>query len=968
MLNRILFFTVSLFAATAVHAQQGAVSGTIIDKDGEVLYGANVVIEGTGIGGQADYIDGKYQFKADPGVYTLVASFIGYADQKVEGVEVKANETTLLDIVFDPDADGGINLDEIVVTGKALERGEVAVMRIRQNDVNAKDIISQQEISSLGAGTVSAALTKVTGTTVVDGKYVYVRGLGDRYSATTINGLRLPSIDPYRNSAQLDLIPTSILDNISASKTFTPDLPGDFTGGSVDVKIKALPERFTWGVSFGTSVNTQSNFQNDFLTYEGNDENTFGFPSDDLALPVDLDAERFSELGTFSRGAVRQARQNDELAQSLEEVTDAFGPGFEINEGDSPMNYSFSANIGNQFQLGSMPLGVFATVSANRNYFAFDNGITGQYLTPGLGATALQEVFDLRRDLSQESSDVGGMVGLNLRMSPSSNISFYTLYSHQGAATVKISQGSNESKGASGEPGNNFVGRESAFLERELTDYVLQGEHTLVKLNRIKINWTANYVNSSQNEPDFRYMEYIEQTTSFLNDPSQFRQPSRFFRDLTDDTYEGKLDISVPFLSDKSSVNLIKFGGQYRTKERDFNERQIEYFQRSGNGMTFSQVDGDFSAFFGDDNTGIIGGEPGANEIGVSIINTTSDGNSYVGTDEVAAGYAMATYAIGERLKLTGGVRVESTLIDIESDIADIVDPSNRDLQVATIDTVNFIPAFNFVYNTLPNHNLRGSYSRTVARPNMRELAPFASFNGVDPDVVGNVDLTLTTIDNFDLRYEIFPENGSGEVVSLSGFYKRFTNPIVVTFLPGGGGQQQFTWTNTEAADLYGVEFEIRKSLAFLGTALSNFTISNNLAVIQSNQDIADRECEQGQRLNENFECERPFNGQSDFVINTNLAYRTADENAWDAILAYNYFSNRLQSIGRPGTPDIFEQGRSQLDLSVSKNFNNLKVSLRARNLINPDFRSFSTFLDEEYDFTRYQRGRTFSLSLSYGI
>jgi TonB-dependent receptor len=967
MLTRILLTAITLLIAATTYAQQGAISGTILDKDGEVLYGANVIIEGTTIGGQADYIEGKYQFKADPGVYTLIASFIGYADQRVEGVEVRANETTILDIVFDPDAAGGIDLTEVVVTEKSLERGEAAVMRIRRNDVNAKDIISQQEISSLGAGTVSAALTKVTGTTVVDGKYVYVRGLGDRYSATTINGLRLPSIDPYRNSAQLDLIPTSILDNISASKTFTPDLPGDFTGGSVDVKIKALPERFTWGLSFGTSVNTQSNFQDDFLTYEGNDANTFGYPDASLSLPVDIDAERFRELGTFSRGAVRRGRRDDELAQSLEEVADAFGPGFGIQEATSPMNYSFSANIGNQFQLGSMPLGVFATVTASKDYFAYDNGTTGQFLTPGLGATALQEVFDLRRDLSQESSDVGGMVGLNLRVSPSSNISFYTLYSHQGSATVKISQGSNESKGASGEPGNNFVGREAAFLERELTDYVLQGEHTVIGLNKMKINWTANYVTSTQNEPDFQYMEYIEQTSSFLNDPSQFRQPSRFFRDLTDNGYEGKLDFTLPFLTEKSAANAIKFGGQYRTKERDFNERQVEYFQRSGNGQTFSQLDGDFDLFFGDDNTGIIGGEPGSNEIGVSIINTTSDGNSYVGTDEVTAGYLMATYGFGPRLKVTGGLRAERTMIDIASDIADIVDISNRPLQVANIDTINFMPAINFVYNTRPNHNLRGSYSRTVARPNMRELAPFASFNGVDPDVVGNVNLTLSTIDNFDLRYEIFPES-AGEVVSFSAFYKEFTNPIVVTFLPGGGGNQQFTWTNTESANLYGVEFEIRKSLGFISPALSNFTLSNNLAVIQSNQDIADRECEQGISLNENFVCERPFNGQSDFVINTNLSYRTTGDNAWDAIIAYNYFSDRLQSIGRPGTPDIFEQGRSQLDLSVSKEFNNLKVSLRARNLIDPDFRSFSTFLGQEYDFTRFQRGRTVSLSLSYGI
>jgi outer membrane receptor protein involved in Fe transport len=233
--------------------------------------------------------------------------------------------------------------------------------------------------------------------------------------------------------------------------------------------------------------------------------------------------------------------------------------------------------------------------------------------------------------------------------------------------------------------------------------------------------------------------------------------------------------------------------------------------------------------------------------------------------------------------------------------------------------------------------------------------------------VFGNPDLELTSIDNYDLRFEIFPK--AGEVIAFSAFYKQFTNPIVTTFRLSG--EQQFTWTNSESADLYGIELELRKSLGFLGKVggvnFDNFTVSTNLAVIQSSQQIDAREVELGREVDPNFSGERVFNGQSDFVANTNLSFRTP-ETGWDAILAYNYFSDRLQSIGAVGSPDIFEQGRSQLDLSVAKKINNFRLRLRARNLINPDYKTFSDFQGQKYIFSQFTRGRDISLGVSYSM
>ena len=246
----------------------------------------------------------------------------------------------------------------------------------------------------------------------------------------------------------------------------------------------------------------------------------------------------------------------------------------------------------------------------------------------------------------------------------------------------------------------------------------------------------------------------------------------------------------------------------------------------------------------------------------------------------------------------------------------------------------------------------------------MREVAPFGSFSAyLEPPTFGNPNLVLTDIDNYDLRYEIFPN--AGEVLAVSGFYKRFRNPIVQTFRLSG--DQQFTWTNSATADLYGIELEVRKSLNFITSKLQNFSVSSNLAVIRSNQLIDEREFEISKNIDPDAQRERQFNGQSPLVVNANLSYTDVDT-GWDAILAFNYFGDRLQGIGAVGSPDVFERGRSQLDLSLSKKIQNFTFAVRARNLINPAYETYSTYRDQEYLFQSYERGREVSFGISYGM
>ena len=958
MLKQALFFFLFLLTAGTIMAQQGALSGTAYDEDGFPMLGANVVIQGTSIGAQTDFIEGKYQFKADAGTYTIVASYIGYGDQVIEGVVVKANESTILDINFTTDAAGGVDLGEVVVTAKAINNGEVAVMKLRQNSDKVQDVISAQEMSRLGASNAASALTKVTGTTVVDGKYVYVRGLGDRYSATTLNGLRLPSTDPYRNSAQLDIIPTNLLDNIVASKTFTPDLPGDFTGGSVNIDLKALPERFTWGVSASGSYNAVSSFRNDFRTFDAGDRAWAGFNDGTLDLPNSIEAADNSDLNVLDISSARRARRDDDLAGLLNNAAQDLGPGFSQTDKSTPLNFGLSANIGNQFQIGSMPVGFFATASYNRD-FSYREGRRANFFNPG-DSDVLFRDFDLEDRRSVESAKLGGMIGLSFRPSPANEINVYSIYSHQAFVEGRVLTGANDNFGVAGTPESFFFSQTNSFLEQQLMDYVAEGTHTLTGLGNVKLEWAANYIATEQNEPDTRFIAYTEENGFAQINAAQLTEPSSFFRDLSDEGYQGKLDITVPFLQGKSRGNAIKFGGLYNTKERDFNERSFNFANRDG--LRLNDVNGSIEELFAPSNLGVIGGESERNVIGLYLNENTNLSNNYVGQSDIAAAYAMVTYEFSERFKAIAGLRIESTNLEIESDRAAVAtDPES---ERASIDTTALLPALNLVFKVNERSNLRGSFTQTIARPNMREIAPFGAFpfiGGVP--IFGNPNLELTNINNFDLRYEIFPK--AGEVIAVSAFYKQFTNPIVTTFR--NAGQQQFTWTNSESAELYGLELEFRKGLGFLAEKLDNFTFSTNFSYIQSSQSIDANEVRQGRELDPEFSDTRAFNGQSPIVVNANLSY-DAPETGWDAIVAFNYFGDRLQSIGAVGTSDIFERGRGTLDMSVGKKINNFKFTLRARNLLNPAYETYSEFRGQEYLFSNFERGQEVSLGVSYGL
>ncbi len=947
-----------LLGCLVVQAQQSAISGTILDEgSAEPLIGANIVIEGTSIGTATDF-DGKYQFQAEPGVYTLVVSYLGYTDKKISEVEFKADETTYLDITM---SDNTVDLlgegEEIVVTAKAIERTANAVLLLQRRSDKIQDGISSQEISQLGASNAASALQKVTGTTVVDGKYVVVRGLGDRYSATMINGVNLPSIDPYRNSAQMDMIPTNFLDNIIAAKTFTPDLPGNFTGGSVNIQTKALPERFVYNISLSTSYNDQASFADDFLTFDAGGSSFFGYDDGTLSRPASLIDPSNAEI-LRNPSSANLARNDDAIAKALDETVRSVNSQFDPTMMTTGLNYGISADIGNQFMVGGQPLGVQVGFNFSRDYSFYNNGVFNNYILGGGQAEQLIENFSLNRTRAVENPQLSGMASLGYRLSPNNELKFIAFYSHNTEMEAGFLEGVYADYDILAP--EVYQSRVLSFKEQNITDLILSGEHLLSENSGVKLEWSASMINTEQLEPDLRFFanNFDTEDGSFnISAPGNYNFPGHFYRDLTDQEFLGKVDLTIPFLQDRNKANKIKIGGLYTTKERDFNESIYSVLRRQG-----ERFDGDFDAYLASDNVGIVSVDNDRNQIGVYLLDQTALSNSYIGEQDIFAAYGMVTAQLTPALKFIGGGRVEGTYQYVESDAAAV--SSTPEDEIAEIDVVDFLPAANLVYALSENANLRASYSNTIARPNLREIAPFGSFGFIgDPPIFGNPDLIRTRITNMDLRYELFMRRG--ELFAVSGFYKQFQDPIVRTFRPAGN--PQFTWKNVESADLYGAEIEIRKNLDFIASGLSNFTLSANLAYIYSVSDIDSTETSLILDVDPNAETTRPFVEQSPFIVNANLTYNDP-ESGWDAALAFNYFDDRLIETGVQATPDVYELGRGELNFSIGRKIGRVMLRVRARNLLNPDFQRFSTFKDVDYIYSRFRRGRTFSFSISYGI
>ncbi|MDX1419510.1 MAG: TonB-dependent receptor [Rubricoccaceae bacterium] len=933
--------------APAVAAQTGTISGVVVDEAlGESLIGVNVQAFGAGTGamagGSATDLNGRYRILGlAPGAYDLVFSYLGYTRQRVTGVAVAAGETARVDAAL---AEEAVELgDEVVIEATMIQNSDAALLAQRARAAAVSDAVGADAIARSGSSTASDAMQQVTGASVVDGRYVFVRGLGDRYLNVQLNGAVLPSSDPDRNAVPLDLFPSGLLDNIVTSKTFTPDRPGSFTGGAVDIGTRVFPEALTVSFSASGSFDTNAAPGDDVLGIPGGGIGLLG--TAEGGLPAELEDADIPNIGeTFG---------NPAAAEELTRLSRLFDPAMAPVTESAPLEQSYSASVGNQTTLFGRPLGFVGSLNWSRNVSSYDGGRFGQYSLPGSVEDASELVPDILLATRSATDEVlwGGLVNLALRPGERHEVGLNLIYNRSAEATASYRAGSLPRDLSASQV---YETRALETTERALGSAQLRGEHVLTDAG-LQVEWTAALAQTAQDEPDLRYFSNHfspGSDTTYSIAANLYPEPTRYFRNLTENSATAGVDVTVPVrLLDRAL--RVKVGGAFDGRSREFRERRFE-FQRN------SQVryEGDSEAFFGEEGVGVVDTDASGNPIfGNYVVDLTSPRNNYDGDQTVAAGYALVDALVTERLRVIGGARLETTDIAVEN----FSSPSRR----GEIRETDVLPALSAVYALGEGMNLRAAYGRTLARPTFREFAPYASYDfAANAIFLGNPGLERTLIDNVDVRWEWFYQPGM--ILAASGFYKQFDGPIERVISPQATNLE-VQFRNLADATVYGAEFEARTRLGFLAGFLRDVRLGGNLTLVQSAVSIAPDELAQIRLFDPSAEDTRPLQGQSPYVLNLDLGYETVGGTSLN--LYYNLFGPRLYTVARGGQPDYYEQPRAVLDVigsqALGRGFT-LKAS--GKNLLGSDFEITQAFKGREFVHLGYERGRSFSLGVSYRL
>lgn len=974
---------------SSASAQTGSIAGTVVDSEtGETLIGANVIIEGTTIGSTTD-INGKYQIKGvEPGSHNLVFSYIGFQSKTVRNIEVSANETTTIDLALTPEA---IEVGEVIVEARALENTEASLLRQRQKASAVSDAISAEAIGRSGSGDAAEAMTKVTGASVVGGKYVYVRGLGDRYSNTTLNGAILPSADPDRKAFQLDLFPSNLLENIVTLKTFTPDKPGSFSGGLVDVGTKSFPEAFTLQFSISTSYDTEASLNDGSLSIPGGGTNwlavsngAYDLPDlladPNVRIPSEQDARDFRSGET---DATRAA-----AADSLHQMSRAFNGSLTPERTSPPINRSYSGSIGGQLALLGNPLGYTGSLTYSRDYTSYDEAVFGRWdligatyedaesLTPEVYyASSLQtesipgadplEAGNYMNAKGVEETNWGAAGTLSYRPHPNHVFESTLLRTQSGTAESSLLAGFRDQTRSS-----TFVTRTLHYTERSLITAQLRGEHNL---GGVGVEWHASLGETTQEEPDLRYFSNVVNVredgqggldTLYYLPGANEAPPTRFFRMLEENNGTFQLDLSIPFRQCSGLGSSFDAGGAYDGADRTFRQRRFQYHE--GSGIDFQDYHGDVKSYFeatGVADTVSLNGSQ-YYRFGPYVSETSPARSNYDANRSILAGYAMVELPLTRNFRMIGGARLEST--DLETASLDVSLPDS--IRFGVLDNLDVLPSLNLVYELGEAMNLRGAVTRTLARPTFRELAPYQSFDFIGGYIFeGNPGVERTLITNYDLRWEWFMN--PGEIAAVSAFFKSFDDPIERVIRSQGEGKFT-TVRNVPSARVYGLEFEARKRLGDFVSApvVNNLLLGGNLSLVRSVVDIPEEEYELILASHPTADDTRPLEGQSPFLLNLNLSYENA-ESGTAAGLYYNIFGERLLTVTQGAAPDVYERPRADLDFTLSQNLiQGFRLKASAKNILGSRVEQVQTFKDTEYTYFSHDRARTFSLGVTYEI
>jgi len=898
---------------------RGAVWGVVKSKrDGETLLEALVTVIGRKEYATTD-VDGRFRLELPPGTYQLRVQFELHRPTRVRNVVVVVGKVNRVDVTMDADETA---VEEVTAVEAEVERASAATqLFLRKNAAQASDSIGAQDIAKTPDRNAADAVRRVVGTTVVDGRYIYIRGLGDRYTNSLLNGSPLPSPEPDRQAVPLDMFPALVLSDLTVTKTFTPDMPADFAGGSLNIHTRDLPSKFLFQSTLGVGVNSESTFQKR-LSYPGGSTDWLGIDDGGRKLPSVVPGTRVTEL-------VNEGR---DINPDLTPIGRAINGPMTTERTTNLPNGNLSVVVGDSFKMkGGKVLGYMGGLTYTRRFQRrFDEYLRTYGVGERPGEVALQN--DYRAETGFDTVTWSGLGTVTFAFDNDHKVALTGLYSRNAEKEGRIIRGFND------EQSGQIIDERLRFVNRALVYGQLRGDHRFRALNNAELTWTGLYARATLNDPNLRETVYVDDPQLGPSFRESTQSGQHFYAAQGETTRSGGLDWTQPLARGELAAKL-KLGSLVTLRGRSFSSRRFRF--RVNPDADISQLRQPPDQLFQDENIGPV----------LFVEEWTRPTDSYAAKYNVFAFYGMADVPVTSKLRFVLGERVEIARQTIDS-----FDPfaATAERVSSSLNKTDVLPSANVIYKVTGDSNLRVSASSTVARPQLRELAPFlfTEFLGAR-DVLGNPDLDRSRIANFDARYEIFPR--VGEVLAVSVFHKRFTNPIEPIIIPTGRGV--ISYQNAKGAVNTGVELEVRKGLDFLYAPLKELSLLGNLTFIHSRVELEPGGIQTSQ--------ERPLAGQSPYVVNVALDWNHEKTKTRLRAL-YNVSGQRIAQVGQNGLPDVYEQPRNLLDLSAAQGVGeHLDFKLTIENALNAPVR-FTQGDGGEFIVNRYLVGTTAWLMATY--
>jgi hypothetical protein len=920
-----LFFTLLLISLFTLIQAQSVIKGTVSDrKHNEPLTGAAILVEGTTTGTTAD-IDGNFEIKIAPGKYTLIVSYVSYSTRKITDVIVTSIQPTFINIDME---EASMELESVQVVARMKTDTDLSMLRSVRTSMQVVSGISSQQIGKTLDRDASEVVKRVPGVTIQDNRFIIVRGLNQRYNNVWLNNAATPSSETDVKAFSFDAIPSNMIDNLLIYKTGTAENAAEATGGFIKITTKNIPDENFLHIEYGIAYNDKTTFS-DMQLLNLRSMDLLGIGSYQRDIPTNFPVN-INEISAVKRDAAALQLSSHWVAQPLTALP----------------NQKFSFALGKKWNLNlGSRLGTMTSVSYSNTYSTRDNMLNYMYERYDEVNDTPIYLYRYISDIYSRDFKIGILHNWSYQNAEGTRLEFKNLLNQIGIDKTANAEGWNNYRMS------NFQYFSNQYSARTTYSGQLSGNHKIKNLEGNLLDWNFGLAYANRLEPDRQnrsnkeispgVYEYVLPDVPSINELGRLYMKNHEF-------------VTTAALNREKQVNLLglqstlKAGLYNEFKTRNFSERSITYRNAYGSLNTTAINQLPFETLFTESylGTGKV----------ISADEQTNIANTYTAQNMLSAGYLSLVLPAG-KFNLNAGIRAEYNRLMLQGyyHASAPVKVDNPEF--------DFFPSLNTSYNINDKSLFRLAYSKSINRPEFREIAPLTYYDFSEKNsVVGNPNLKVANIQNIDLRFEHYPT--PGETFTFAAFYKHFRNPIEMVSIGQGS---LFSFDNAKGATDIGMEIELKKSLAFIG--LKDLNINLNASLISSTVEFEDQETERN----------RALQGQSPYVVNIGLYYQP-EEKGLSASLMYNVTGERILvaaqlNQGIVEVPDIYEMPRHVVDFTFNKKLSKqIELKFGIKDLLAQDHTTQQTYEYQQdgIDKTttlinkRYNSGRTWSLGINW--